>query len=191
MQPGDQHPQQAQQAEDKKRVVEPEPAARINNHQNECSPERLFARKAGGWHKVVTPVLLALLCMTGCAPDPARAYSVGLLDKLILARAMFGEQPARVAEACNIVGEVQNRLYGEPGLSSVQPAWTALLTGAQALQSVCGQSTLLGQPGNHDNDSLALTAARQRWALGIQREMGAACDHLRVAAVALSRAAPC
>ena len=104
------------------------------------------------------------------------------------ARVLFAEQPPRVGEACNVVGSVQNRLYGEPGLSEARPAWSALLAGAQALQSVCGQSTLLGQP---TNDSKTLVQARQRWEQGIQHEMGVACDHLRDAAVALSRAAPC
>ena len=188
MQPGNQHPQHTQEAKDQERAVEPEPAARINKHQNECSDERVFACKRAWRHKLVTPVLLGLLVLAGCAPDPARAQSVGLLDELVTARVLFGEQPPRVGEACNVVGSVQNRLYGEPGLSEARPAWSALLAGAQALQSVCGQSTLLGQP---TNDSKTLVQARQRWEQGIQHELGVACDHLRDAAVALSRAAPC
>ncbi|MDQ6670439.1 MAG: hypothetical protein M3069_06750 [Chloroflexota bacterium] len=188
MQPGNQDPQHTQQAKDQERVVEPQPAARINNHQNACSAERAFACKNARRHKLVTRLLVAVVCLTACVSDPARVQSVSLLDQLVLARAMFGEQPPQVDEACNVVGSVQNRLYGEPGLSGVRPAWPALLTGARALQSVCGQSTLLAQPSN---DSVVLVQARQRWQMGIQREMAVACDHLRVAAEALSRPAPC
>ena len=100
---------------------------------------------------------------------------------------MFGEQPARAAMACNAVGDVQTRLDGEPGLAEVMPAWQDLRAAARALQAVCGQSTLLGQP---TNDSLALAQARQRWAQGIQRELGVACDYLRATAVAGSIAHP-
>ncbi|MGI9145463.1 MAG: hypothetical protein ACR2IK_02770 [Chloroflexota bacterium] len=140
------------------------------------------------WHRLVTRVVLAMLLVTGCAPDPARVQAAALLDQLVLARVMFSEQRPQVDEACNVVGDVQNRLYGEPGLSSVRPGWAALLAGAQALQAVCGQSTLLGQP---TNDSQVLVEARQRWQQGVELEMSVACAHLRVAAVALSRAAPC
>ena len=168
---------------------------RINNHQNECSDERVFACKRARRHKFVTPPLLsglALLLLTGCVPQPARLQSAALLDRLVLARTMFAEQRARVDarldDACNVVGSVQTRLYGEPGLSEVMPAWQDLRAAAQALQSVCGRGTLLGQPGN---DSHALAEAHQRWEQGIQREMGVACDYLRAAAVALDRASPC
>jgi hypothetical protein len=184
----DQHPQHTQQAKDQERVVEPQPAARIDNHQNECSDERVFGCKHSARHKCITPLVLALLLVTGCLPDPQRVQSAGLLEQLVVARAMFGEQPPRLEPACNAVGDVQSRLYGEPGLADVRPAWPELRAAAEALQAVCGQNTLLGQPSN---DSLALIAARQRWQQGIQRELGVACDHLRAAAVALSRAAPC
>jgi hypothetical protein len=135
---------------------------------------------------------LVLLLLTGCAPDPARLQSVALLDRLVQARTMFGEQQARVDarldDACNVVGSVQTRLYGEPGLSEVMPAWQDLRAAAQALQSVCGQSTLLGQPAH---DSQVMAQAHQRWEVGIQREMGVACDYLRAAAESLNRASPC
>jgi hypothetical protein len=196
VEPGDQHPQHTQQAKDQERVVEPQPAACIDNHQNECSDERVFACKRARRHKVVTPLVLTglalLLLLTACAPQPARMQSGALLDKLVLARTMFAEQQARVDarldDACNVVGSVQTRLYGEPGLSEVMPAWQDLRAAAQALQSVCGRGTLLGQPGN---DSQVLAEAHQRWEQGIQREMGVACDYLRAAAVALNRTSPC
>jgi len=165
------------------------------NHQNECSDERVFGCKSARRHKFVTPVGIAgvlLLILTGCVPDPARVQSAALLDRLVLARTMFSDQQVRsdprLDDACNVVGNVQNRLYGEPGLSDVTPAWADLRAAAQALQSVCGQSTLLGQPAN---DSLALAQGRQRWEQGIQREMGVACDYLRAAAVPLSHPSPC
>jgi hypothetical protein len=37
---------------------------------------------------------------------------------------------------------------------------------------------------------MAATQARQRWQQGMLREIGVACDHLRYAASALSRANP-
>jgi hypothetical protein len=188
VEPGDQHPEHTQQAKDQERVVEPEPAARIDNHQNACSSERMFGCKGVGRHRFVTPFLVLVLLLTGCLAEPQRVQSAGLLEQLVMARAMFGEQPPRTDAACDVVGDVQTRLYGEPGLSEVRPAWPALRSAAEALQAVCGQSTLLGQPGNN---SLALTQARQRWQQGVQREIGVACDYLRVAAVALSRATPC
>lgn len=132
---------------------------------------------------------LTLVLLAGCLADPQKLQSVDLLDRLTSAREMFAGQPPSVAEACKVVGDVQTRLYGEPGLVEVQPAWTALRDAASALHAVCGQSTLLAEPSN--NDSLTLVQARARWQLGIQREMGVACDHLREAAAALGRPAQC
>ncbi|HLZ32247.1 MAG TPA: hypothetical protein VKV73_33405 [Chloroflexota bacterium] len=189
MEPGDQHPQHTEQAKNQKRVVEPQPVACINDHPNECSDERVFECKRGRRHKRITPlVLVSLLLLTGCLPDPERQQTAGLLDQLVLARTMFGEQPPRMAVGCNVVGDVQTRLYGEPGLTDVRPAWPALRGAAGALQSICGRDTLLAQP---TNGSLALTQARQRWEEGISRENGVACDYLRTAAAALSRPSPC
>jgi hypothetical protein len=191
VEPGDQHPQHTQQAKDQERVVEPQPAACINNHPNECSDERVFGCKRTRGHKLVTPVLLgglALLLLTGCLPEPQRIQTTGLLDQLVMARAMFGEQPPQVDAACNVVGDVQTRLWGEPGLAEIRPAWPALRDAAAALQSICGRSTLLAQP---TNGSQALAQARVRWEQGIQHEIGVACDSLRLAAVALARPSPC
>jgi len=126
--------------------------------------------------------------MAGCLADPQKLQSVDLLDRLTSAREMLAVQAPPADEACNMVGDVQTRLYGEPGLVEVQPAWTALRDAASALHAVCGQSTLLAQPSN---DSPTLVQARARWQLGIQREMGVACDHLREAAAALGRPARC
>jgi hypothetical protein len=70
----------------------------------------------------------------------------------------------------------------------MRSAWLALTDAAGALQAVCGQSTLLGQP---TNESASLAQARERWQQGIQREIGLACDHLRIAAVTLGRDRSC
>jgi hypothetical protein len=152
----------------------------------------VFGCKSARRHKLVTRVIallaVLLLLLTGCLPEPQRLQSAGLLDQLVIARAMFAEQPPRLEPGCNVVGDVQTRLYGEPGLAEVRPAWPALRNAAEALQSICGRGTLLDQP---TNGSLVLTQARQRWAQGIQRESGVACDYLRTAAVALSRPSPC
>jgi hypothetical protein len=132
-------------------------------------------------------LLLAVLLLGGCLADPQRQQISDLLDQLTSARQMLLQQ-APLDQACPKVGDVQNRLNGEPGLTSVQPAWSQLADAADALQAVCGQGTLLSQSWT---DSSASQEARQRWQQGIQRELGVACDHLRAAAAALNRAAPC
>jgi hypothetical protein len=131
-------------------------------------------------------VVLALIPFAAaCLQNPQRVQSIDLLEQLVDARSKFAQQPQ---QACDLVGNVQTRLYGEPGLTNVQPAWANLRDAAEALQAVCGQSTLLAQPFN---DSFATRQARERWQQGIQREVGIACDHLRNAAAALGRSAPC
>ncbi len=128
------------------------------------------------------------LVATACLPDPRLARTADLLDQLSSARGMLQDQPPRIQDGCGLVGTTSTRLYGEPGLVDVQVAWPELRGAAFALQAVCGQDILLAQPST---DSPALLAAHERWQQGIQREMGVACDHLRTAAAALSRAAPC
>jgi hypothetical protein len=98
------------------------------------------------------------------------------------------EQNPPPPEACTEMGDIETRLYGEPGLVEVQPAWSQLSNAAHALQAVCGESGLLAQP---ITGSSALEAARAEWQAGIQRETDVACQHLRAAAIALNRAAPC
>ena len=132
-------------------------------------------------------VVIPALLVTACLPDPRRAQTTDLLDRLSAAHDNLADFPPP-PEACNTVGDVETRLYGEPGLTEVQPAWSELTDAAHALQAVCGQDTLLLQP---IDGSAALEAARQRWRDGKQREMGVACDHLRAAASALGRDAPC
>jgi len=131
-------------------------------------------------------VVLSIL-VSACMPSPQRAQSRDLLDQLTQARGMLAQHSQR-DDACASVGDVETRLYGEPGLTSVQPAWSQLANAAHALQSVCGQTLLLAQPSI---DSVAVSAAQQRWTQGIERELGVACDHLRAAAQALDRPAPC
>src|SRR5205814_439634 len=122
---------------------------------------------------------LALWCASACLPDPHLAQLNTLLDQLDSARAGFSAQD--VQSPCDAVGETQTRLYGEPGLTSIEPAWSSLRDAAQALQAVCGQATLLRQA---TSPSVASEAARQRWQAGIQRELGVACEHLGAAAQA-------
>jgi hypothetical protein len=196
VQVGDQHPQETQQPEDQQGIVDPQAAAHISQHANACSYEHPFWCKAHGRHKGVTirrarrlAVAIGLmLLVSSCLADPQHGQSVDLLDGLSTARGVLSQQPARLEEACNAVGDVQTRLYGEPGLVNVQPAWSQLRHAADALNAVCGQATLLDQPAA---ESAAIRAAHQRWESGIQREMAVACDHLRAAAAALNRDAPC
>ena len=137
---------------------------------------------------MILAALVLLLPASGCLTDPHAAQSADLLDQLSAARGMLAELPPRVASACTLVGTVQTRLYGEPGLTEVRPAWAQLRDASDALQAACGQGTLLAQPST---DTPAVQAARQRWLQGVQREVGVACDHLRAAAGALGRGAPC
>ena len=202
MEAGDHDPEEAQESQNKERVVQPQPAACINSHQNACSDEHLFERKATRQHKHITRsqtsevrsqtlllVIVTLLWLAaGCLPDPQRVQSVTLFDQLVSAHATLRAQPIQPEPACTTVGDVQTRLTGEPGLVDVRPAWPALHQAAQALQAVCGQNIMLSQPST---DSAAIAQARQRWQQGIQREVVVACDHLRVAAAALDRSTPC
>lgn len=187
-------PQYGEQADDQERVVEPDAAVCIESHANECSYEHSFGRKQGACYKAVTRcarlalVLLLVAATTACLPDPQRAQTVDLLDQLTAARTMLSQQPPRLDPACTMVGDIQTRLYGEPGLVEVGPTWTQLRDASNALQAVCGQASLLTQPST---DSPSMQAAHTRWEQGIEREMGVACDYLRQAASALGRAAPC
>jgi len=133
-------------------------------------------------------VVLLGFAASGCLADPRRLQSADLLDHLGSARTLLMQQPPSVQDGCNVVGDVQTRLYGEPGLVDVQPAWSELRGAADALQAVCGESTLLQLPST---GSVAIEAAQTRWQAGVQREIGVACDHLRAAASALGRSAPC
>jgi hypothetical protein len=145
------------------------------------------AQSRNGVRRVLV-LLLSTVLMSGCLPDPHHAQAVQLLDQLVFARGMFNAQPPRPVDGCNAVGDVQTRLLGEPGLSTLEPAWTELFDAAEALQAVCGQSTLLAQPGT---PSPAVEDARRRWERGIEREISVACDHLQRAAAALQRPMRC
>lgn len=189
MQKSDHDPQQNQQAQNQQRIVDPQGAGCVDKHANVCSYERLFERKrAPCYRRISVGALLGLtLVLTSCVADPQRAQSVDLLDRLTTARGMLDQQTP-LEEACTAVGDVQTRLYGEPGLVDVQPAWARLRDASNALQAVCGQTTLLLQPATGTSE---VQAAQQRWQVGIQRELGVACDHLRAAATALDRGTPC
>lgn len=131
--------------------------------------------------------LAVILLASGCLADPQRAQSADLLDRLASVRTLLQQNPPP-AEACVTVGDIETRLYGEPGLVEVQPTWSRLADAAHALQAVCGQTALLAQP---ISGSPALEAARAEWLAGIQRELGVSCDDLRAAALSLNRDSPC
>jgi hypothetical protein len=197
VQPGDRGPQDTQHAENEKRVVEPQPAASVDSHQNTCSFEQVFGGKGRRRHnrvtdyrpRLVVAALATTLAAGACLPDPHSAQLVDLLDRLVRARAMLAEAPPRATEACDVVGEVQNRLDGEPGLVDVRAAWPALRSATTALQAVCGLTSLASAPSSVE--TAALRDARERWQAGIQRELGAACDRLRDGAASLGRPSPC
>jgi hypothetical protein len=132
--------------------------------------------------------VLALLLLTACLPDPQRTQMSRLLDQLVGARAALGEQPPRVDTACDTIGEVESRLWGEPGLVDVKPAWPALHAAADALLAACGQSRLLQQPFE---PTAAMVAARERWQAGVARQLGVACRYLGEAGQALGRGQAC
>jgi hypothetical protein len=213
---GHHNPQQNHQSENEERIIEPQPAALIRQHQNACSLERVFGFKSPRRHRCVSvrwhvcalaswrvgafrvpcsafragALVVAILALLGsaCLADPHRLQSVDLFERLVSARGMFMERPPRADEGCTTVGEVQTRLFGEPGLSEERSTWVALRNAAGALQSACGQSAVLAEPST---GTPILTLARERWQRGIQREIGVACDHLREAATALNRPSPC
>lgn len=135
-------------------------------------------------------IAMAVVCLgaTACLSDPGHAELGQIFDQLTSTRSMLAESPPRVSDGCTLLGTASTRLYGEPGLADIQPAWTELQNTAYALQAVCGQSMLLAQPST---GSTFIVAARARWQQGIEREMGVACDHLRSAAAALNRASAC
>ncbi len=127
------------------------------------------------------------LLVSGCLADPQRAQTADLLDRLVAVQGQLQQNPP-AADACIAVGDIETRLYGEPGLIGIQPAWSRLADAAHALQAVCGQTALLAQP---ISGSPALEAARARWLEGIQHNLALACDDLRLAASSLSRDSPC
>jgi hypothetical protein len=132
---------------------------------------------------LTTTALLA----SGCFANPQRAQTADLLDRMAAVRVQLQQNPPPT-EACIEMGDIETRLYGEPGLVEVQPAWSQLANAAHALQAVCGQTALLAQP---ITGSSALERARAEWQQGVQRETDVACEHLRAAAIALNRGAPC
>src|SRR5229473_4519546 len=91
MEAGDQYPEEAQKAQDKERVVEPQPAACINTHQNACSDEHLFERKTLGQHKRITT--------TSGSGEPAAPRRQSLLRSCLAAHSFPRRPPAYVLAA--------------------------------------------------------------------------------------------
>ena len=130
--------------------------------------------------------LVAMLTTPRMVPE-AVAQAADLLDRLAMVQGMLVRNPPP-PEACTAVGDIETRLYGEPGLVELQPAWTQLAEAAHALQAACGQSALLAQP---TTGSAVLQTARADWQAGMRRDLGLACDHLRAAANTLGHTPPC
>jgi hypothetical protein len=126
--------------------------------------------------------------LEGCLPDPQLLQSRRLFDQLVEARTALGDRPPRFDTGCQMVGDAQTRLLGEPGLVDVRPAWSALKDSSDALSAVCGQAALLREA---TLESAATIQARARWQMGIARELDVACQDLREAAIALTRITPC
>ena len=151
-------------------------------------PTRRRRKRRGGTKAYQVLLGPVLLFVTSCVPDPQRTQMARLLDQLIRARSELVGSPARVDAACDSVGDVQGRLWGEPGLVDVRPAWPALHAAADALLAACGQSRLLQQPFE---PTAAMLDARQRWQAGLATELDTACRYLGDAAVALERGRTC
>jgi hypothetical protein len=132
-------------------------------------------------------VLVAVLS-AACLPDPHLAQVNQLYERLAAARVAMVAQPPVFDDNCTAVGDVRTRLYGEPGLVDVQPAWQALSDASAALLAACGETAMRDQATNTTEVS---AQARQRWSESATRELVAACDDLRAAATALSRPTPC
>jgi hypothetical protein len=137
---------------------------------------------------LVLACLLSGLLASGCLADPQRLQLAHLLGELQQDRAALGQSPPQITSTCDQVADVKSRLAGEPGLGTIQPAWSELRASTDALQAVCGQAILLAAPAG---DSAATQAARARWQAGLARELDVACQHLRQAAGALDQAPPC
>ena len=127
------------------------------------------------------------LGLAGCLPDPARAQAARLLDELVQAHAALASPPGDVGPTCDLIGGVDTRLTGEPGLVDLRPTWPALRNATDDLLAACGQLRLLATPGL---DTAAVREARQRWQQGAQHELTQACAELQSAAASLGRQPP-
>jgi hypothetical protein len=92
-----------------------------------------------------------------------------------------------VSATCYLIGGVDTRLTGEPGLVDLRPTWPALRAATDDLLAACGQIRLLATPGL---DTPAVREARERWQQGAQHELIQACSELQSAAESLGRARP-
>ena len=89
-----------------------------------------------------------------------------------------------MSPTCDLIGGVDTRLTGEPGLVDLRPTWPALRNATDDLLAACGQLRLLATPAL---DTAAVRDARQRWQQGAQRELTQACSELQAAAQSLGR----
>jgi hypothetical protein len=131
-------------------------------------------------------LLAAVLFGTGCLPDARRLQMARLFDQLADAGAELRQ--GRSDPACQTVGDVNTRLIGEPGLTELRDTWPHMRDATQALLAVCGQLRLLQQPFD---DTAAMLAARDRWQAGVERELGVACERLKLAGRSVDRVVDC
>jgi hypothetical protein len=130
---------------------------------------------------------LFVVLLAGCLPDPARGQAARLLDELIQAHGALSAASGDVSPTCDLIGGVDTRLTGEPGLVDLRPTWPALRNATDDLLAACGQLRLLATPGL---DTAAVRAARQRWQQGAQHELAQACQELQSAAASLNHPRP-
>ena len=130
---------------------------------------------------------LLLLLAAACLPDPARGQAGRLLDELAQAHTALSAASGDVSPTCDLVGGVDTRLTGEPGLVDLRPTWPALRNATDDLLAACGQLRLLATPGL---DTAAVREARQRWQQGAQHALTQACQELQSAAASLNRQPP-
>jgi len=156
-----------------------------------AAQQRLDRRAAGRPRRAagLLGILLGLSVLaSGCLADPQRQQLGRLLGELQQDREALGQTPPHITSTCDQVADVKSRLAGEPGLGTIQPAWSELRASTDALQAVCGQAILLAAPAG---DSAATVTARARWQAGLARELDVACQHLRRAASSLDQGPPC
>ena len=132
-------------------------------------------------------IALAALVLTACAPNPARAEAVAVLDTLDSVHLQLTGRKPVSGQPCSDVGGARGKLYAVVGRSDLPAAWQPLSDATDALEAACGQLAQLNLPAN---DDALLTLTRAEWRQGAQQQLSLACEDLRTAAARLDRPAP-
>jgi hypothetical protein len=146
-------------------------------------------------------LLVLLLALGACAPDPRARQAGQLLDQLDAARAALAADAAQGEAVCGTSESVVTGLEAVPGLDELRATYIALRDASDALTAACGQARLVElaavgeqqvQPDEHAQlpERTALAAAEQRWRAGLARDLALTCRYLRDAARSLDRAPP-